>query len=146
MRQLCCGAKWLEAIGLAHCDIQPANILLGSKFNAKLADFDCSIKVGDNLDCRTEPFARLLGEEAGQKCGTYGKAGPRTETFAIGSVFYSLMRGHDPYKNEWFGERHGRTLVAKFQRMELPPTTKSVFDGIIRICWVGNFESVKCLL
>lgn len=146
MRELCCGAEWLEKIGLAHCDIRPANILLGFKSHAKLADFDCSIKVGENLDCGTEPFARLLGEEAGQECGTYGKAGPRTETFAIGSVFYSLMRGHDPYENEWFGKHHGRTLVAKFQNMQFPPTTKSVIDTIIRSCWSGNFVSVKCLL
>lgn len=145
MKHLCYGAEWLEALGLAHCDIRPANILLDSRFNAKLADFDRAIKVGEYLDCGTAPFARLLGEEAGLERGSYGNAGPRTETFAIGSVFYSLMRGHDAYETEWFGDRHGCILIDKFQSMQFPPTTKSAIDTIILNCWRGHFESVKSL-
>jgi serine/threonine protein kinase len=75
MRHISAGTTWLEAIGLAHCDIRPANVFLDSQNNAKLADFDRSIKVGDDLDSGTAPFARLLGKEEGLGRGTYGKAG-----------------------------------------------------------------------
>lgn len=127
-----------------HHNIRSANLLPDFKFNAKLADFDCSIKVGDNLDCGIEPFAKLLGEKAGQKYGIDGKAGSRTETFAIRSVFYFLMLSHDPYGNKWFGECHGRTFVALFQSKELPLYTKLIFDTIIGRYWVANLRSVKC--
>lgn len=95
MRQLCLDVAWLKTIGLAHCDIRPANILLDGENSAELTAFDRSIEIGEVLDSGTEPFDRLLGEEVGRDCGSYGKAGPRTETFAIGSVFYSLTRGSD---------------------------------------------------
>lgn len=145
MRQLSAGAVWLEEIGLAHCDIRPANVLLDSKNNAKLADFGRSVKVGEPVEGGTVPFARLLSKDEGPDRGSYGKAGPRTETFAIGSVFYSLTRGYDAYETEWFGKEHGPILLEKFQKKEYPPTTDSVIDTIIRKCWDGEFVSVKSL-
>ncbi|CAD0056144.1 unnamed protein product [Aureobasidium pullulans] len=76
MEQLCDVAATLERLGLAHNDIRPGNMLLDAERNLKLADLD-------RIDA-----------------GSYGKVGARTEIFAIGSVFYSLLRGYEPYETE----------------------------------------------
>ncbi|KJZ72468.1 hypothetical protein HIM_08137 [Hirsutella minnesotensis 3608] len=145
MRQLAAAAAWLEELGLAHCDIRPANMLLSDVRDMKLADFDHTRKIGDTLPSLTEPFARLLGDEGGSERGTYGTAGSRTEQFAIGSVIFSLTRGHDPYENEWWGPDHGPICQGKLQNMEFPDLGKEKYDNIIGQCWHGRYESIAQL-
>ena len=120
-------------------------MLLDSQNHVKLGDFDRSIKTGECLDSGNEPFARLLGEEGGRDRGSYGKAGPRTEQFALGSVIYSLTRGYDPYEDRWFGKDHGPILIDMFQKKKFPLLSSSNLDTIIRQCWGGEFVTVKQL-
>ncbi|KHN93710.1 protein kinase domain-containing protein [Metarhizium album ARSEF 1941] len=144
-RQLAAAAAWLEQLGFTHCDIRPANMLLSDARDTKLADFDHTRKIGDTVPSLTEPFARLLGDEGGSNCGTYGTAGYRTEQFAIGSVIYALTRGHDPYEDEWWGPDHGPIRQGKLQDMEFPVLGKDKYDDVIENCWHGRYESIAQL-
>lgn len=144
MRQLCCAAAGFEKAGLAHGDIRPGNILLDSKWNLRLNDLDRSVKIGEDLVAVSEPFGRLLNH--GKDAGTYGKASAWTENFAIGSVYYTLLRGHEPYETEYWGRDHFVIMSEKFQNEEFPPLTDSAEDSIVRKCWNGEYQSVKDLL
>ncbi|RSL39975.1 hypothetical protein CEP54_016220 [Fusarium duplospermum] len=145
MKQLGAAAAWLEELGLAHCDIRPGNMLLYPAGHVKLADFDRTLKIGEDMLSGTEPFARLLGDEGGPDRGTYGKAGCRTEQFAIGSVFYSLTRGYDPFEDQWWGPDHGPIRMQKLQKMELPRIGHLECDGVIWSCWHGRYKSITKL-
>ncbi|KAL2405876.1 hypothetical protein ABEF95_000606 [Exophiala dermatitidis] len=142
MKQLSLAAKSLEEIGLAHGDICPRNLLLDSKWNLKLSDFDRTVRVGDDCLPIGAPFGRLLSDEDGGDTGTYGEAGVRTETFAIGSTYYTLLRGHEPYETEFCGDQHFVILQEKFQRKEFPLLDTSAADLVIRKCWYGEYRSV----
>ena len=72
-------------------------------------------------------------------------ADARTEIFSIGSVYYTLLRGHEPYETESWGENHFVILSDKFQRRNFPVLTDSVEDEIVRKCWNGEYESVSQL-
>lgn len=146
MKELASAAAWLESLGLTHGDIKPANLLLDADNHLKLADFDNTNAVGTEVEVGTPPYARSLGDEAGTLRGTFGFLGPRTEQFAIGSVFCYIIRGYEPYNDQWYGKNHGPKTVAMLQRMELPDTDAcDVKDRIIRECWDGKFRSVKDL-
>jgi serine/threonine protein kinase len=146
MEQLCDVAATLERLGLAHNDIRPDNMLLDVERNLRLADLDRGTKVGEDIQVLTEPFGRLLNKSEGIDAGSYGKSGARTEMFAIGSVFYSLLRGYEPYETEYWGDDHGVILSEKFQNNEFPHLAGSVEDNIIRKCWHGAYRQVKDLL
>ncbi|KAL1844767.1 hypothetical protein VTK73DRAFT_1828 [Phialemonium thermophilum] len=145
IKQLGAAAAWLETLGLAHCDIRPGNMLLFASGDTKLADFDRALRVGDPLLSGTEPFARLLGREGGTDAGTYGRAGARSEQFAVGSVLYSLARGHDPFEDEWWGYDHGPIRRDKLQRMEFPAVGDLACAEVIRGCWHGRHRSMADL-
>lgn len=87
MWQLCSAIAGLEDAGLVHGDIRPGNILFDRWWNLRVTDLDRSVKIGEDTEAISEPFGRLLNKEEGKNSGTYGTAGSRTETFAIGSVY-----------------------------------------------------------
>jgi hypothetical protein len=57
-----------------------------------------------------------------------------------------MIRGYEPYDNEWFGERHGPVIVDLLQKMVFPKTDDNKVDTIIRSCWHGEYDSIQCLL
>ncbi|CCE30695.1 uncharacterized protein CPUR_04544 [Claviceps purpurea 20.1] len=61
---------------------------LGS--NIRLVDFDTSVKIAEELEVVSEPFAKL---NKGRKIP---HAGPITEQFALGSSIYTIRFGHIP--------------------------------------------------
>ncbi|KJZ71156.1 hypothetical protein HIM_09455 [Hirsutella minnesotensis 3608] len=126
MLQLSSAAACLEALGYAHGDINPQNILLDAFDQVKLIDFDHSPKVGDALDVGYEPYVRQHREVVG---GVYGVAGSVTEQFALGSVFWYMTRG-----SELYSELEGSEQVDRLLDGNLPITDP--FDPIDRI--IGN--------
>jgi serine/threonine protein kinase len=131
MMELSGATAWPESLGYAHGDIRPPNLLLDSQDHLKLADFDNTAAVGTPFGVGIAPYARVLGDEGGEDRGSFGFLGPRTEQFAIGSVFYYMIRGYEPYDNGWFGKRQGRITVDLLQKMVFPKTGNSKVDTII---------------
>lgn len=115
MRQLSLAVVGLEDEGLSHGDIRPGIMLLDSEWDLKLSDLDRAVRIGGQILVLTEPLGRLLGKKDGEGAGSYGIAGARTETFAIGSIYYTLTRSYEPYETESWGKEHGVVLIDKFQ-------------------------------
>lgn len=139
MLQLSSAAACLEAIGYAHGDINPQNILFGSDDQLKLIDFDHSLKVGDDLDVGYEPYVRQHRESLG---GLFGVAGPITEQFALGSVFWYMTRG-----SELYSDLEGHDQVNRLLDGDLPGIDPlDPIDRIIGNCWDGYYPRIAGLV
>lgn len=146
MLQTCRAVVSLAAHGVCHGDLRPGNILFDHAWNVVLCDLDRTVRWGDDIQVLTEPFGRLLNNDEGDGAGSYGKAGVRTEAFALGSLFYTLLRGHEPYETEASGDDHFQVLSDKLQRREFPRLTDSADDAVIRRCWEGEYLKLHDLL
>lgn len=138
---------WLESLGYAHTDLRPENLLLDDGDHLKVSDFDRMSKIGVEAMASATPYCRLLGPEAGADNGTFGYYGPRTESFAIGSLVYLMTRGHEPYEMEEFdkGVDTAPIMLRRFQLLQLPTLGVDDLDGIIKRCWHDNFKSLEDL-
>jgi serine/threonine protein kinase len=136
MGQICGGMAFLEWEGLAHGDLRPENILVDKQGNLRIHDLGSALAIGSRLPAGTEPFARMLAKKEGRG---YGIADAVTENFAIGSVMYSIIRGHYPHADE----KDFPTLMNMLREKKFPPLTDLVEDEIISMCWNGGYQSVR---
>jgi serine/threonine protein kinase len=142
MLELSEAAATLEALGLAHGDIKPPNILVNEWDKLTLVDLDHTLPIGSDLEVGDEPYVRVHkpSEEGGG--GVYGKAGPETEEFALGSIFWYITRG-----KELYAELDGFDRVNRLRRRQFPDLhLHNPIDNVIHNCWFGNFEQLADLL
>lgn len=139
MLQLASAAACLERIGYAHGDINPQNILLDAHDKVRLIDFDHAPKTGDSLDVGYEPYVRQHRGPAG---GLFGIAGPATEQFALGSVFWYITRDHELYSDMEGPEQVDLLLDGKFPETD----PEDPIDRIIAKCWNGMYPKIVDLV
>ncbi|KAM5437582.1 hypothetical protein McanCB21832_002293 [Microsporum canis] len=131
MQQLSEAAVALEEVGYAHGDINPQNILFDEQDRLRLVDFDHALKVGEEVEVGVEPYVR-------HRYVNYGVAGPDTEQFALGSIFWFMTRG-----TEMYADIDGVQKVNRLSRCIFPEVDSAdPIDVIISDCWQGKFESM----
>ncbi|GAB7356797.1 hypothetical protein MBLNU459_g7683t1 [Dothideomycetes sp. NU459] len=141
---------FLESLNLAHGDLRPENILL-DRDRLKLSDFDCTAAIGTNFEACIAPYGRVLNSsESDQgRRGGFGFLGPRTEQFALGSVYYLINYGYEVYGDRCLTDdprEHGPKVVDLLQDMEFPKLDgDELIDDVITKCWHYKYTKVADL-
>ncbi|KAK2757375.1 hypothetical protein FQN54_004890 [Arachnomyces sp. PD_36] len=146
MNDLAQAVAFLESLNLAHGDLRPENILL-DRNRLKLSDFDCTAEIGTDFEACMAPYGRLLNSnetDQGRR-GTSGSLGPRTEQFALGSLYYLINYGFEVYGDQCLTEdpkEHGPAVVDLLQNMVFPKLNGDLIDNIIWKCWHNKYATV----
>lgn len=114
--------------------INPRNILFDEQDRLRWIDFDHTLKIGDGVEVGFEPYVRHHRVD-------YGIAGPVTEQFALGSIFWFMTRRTEVYADIDGAERANRLSRRIFAEVD----SKDPIDAIISDCWQGKFESIAAL-
>ncbi|KAL4898760.1 protein kinase [Aspergillus ambiguus] len=136
MNDLAQAVTFLESLNLAHGDLRPENILL-DRNRLKLSDFDCTAEIGTDFEACMAPYGRILSnsEPAEGQCRASGLLGPRTEQFALGSLYYLRNYGVEVYGDRCLTEdpkEHGPKVVELLQNMDFPKLNSDpLIDEII---------------
>jgi serine/threonine protein kinase len=107
-RQALAGLAAAHGVGLLHCDLKPANIMLtageGRPLQIKILDFGISSFVSDT----DPPAAPKMGADGGVTVlGTvefmapeqfeHARMAPRADLYSLGCIFYYTLAGSDPF-------------------------------------------------
>lgn len=147
MNDLAQAVAFLESLNLAHGDLRPENILL-DRDRLKLSDFDCTAELGTYFDACMAPCGRLLNSDETDQGdpGSPGFLGPRTEQFALGSIFYLINYGFEVYEDRYLTENpkdHGHKVVDLLQNKQFPNLNgDSMIDEIIKKCWYNKYATI----
>ena len=126
-----------------HRDISANNLLLDAGLNVKLSDFQGRLLTldgevqedGPSIESTKSFMPRIDSDHADWK----------TEIFALGSAFYYIIEGHEPYQD--LDSNHDETrIVERFVSGQFPKTECPSMDCIIHKCWGGKFYSVAAVL
>lgn len=141
MQQLTSALEYVEKLGFCHNDLHASNCLLDGNLNLKLTDFGRATTIGQFLEGTLPPRAQPL--LAGPLQGTYGLCSARTEHFAVGTLLYFMVYGHEPYDDVILS---GGEWDRRFGQMEFPELDRDeVFDGLISACWYNVYPTMALL-
>ncbi|KAF9889339.1 hypothetical protein FE257_007449 [Aspergillus nanangensis] len=151
MNDLTQAVAFFESLHLAHGDLRPENILL-DRNQLKLSDFDNTAEIGTDFETCIAPYGRLLGNnepDEGRR-GSSGLLGPRTEQFALGSLYYLINYSVEVYGDQNLTQdpkEHGPKVVESLQNMDFPNLTSDapLIDEIIQKCWHNEYKTIADL-
>jgi serine/threonine protein kinase len=136
-RQSLAGLAAAHEVGLLHCDLKPANIMLtaekGRQLQIKLLDFGIATFLNDT----DPPAAPKLGADGEVTIlGTvefmapeqfeHARMAPRADLYSLGCIFYYALAGVDPFPGKTVPDimrnhlEHRVTPIAEL-RPDLPP-------------------------
>ncbi len=134
MAQIARGLEAAHQAGVIHCDIKPANILLGKDGSIKVTDFG---------------IARSAVRNTGNISGTFGTPGyippealasmdftPAADLFGVGAVFYEALTGTTPHEGRTSDETLLRTatmpaISVREQNKSIPPAVDDLILGLL---------------
>ncbi|KAJ5689532.1 hypothetical protein N7462_003924 [Penicillium macrosclerotiorum] len=99
-------------------------------------------------ELREFQFIGLLNDQEQHhgRRGSSGVLGPRTEQFALGSLYYLINYGFEVYGDRSLTEdpkEHGRKVVDLLQNMEFPNLDGDSFiDDVIIKCWHNKYITI----
>lgn len=95
--RVCEALAYAHGRGVVHCDVNPANVMLGPHGEVYLTDWAgaaSSLRGGAG----SGPVAGTLGFMAPeQACSQRGGVGPRTDVHGVGATLWFAMTGRPPY-------------------------------------------------
>jgi eukaryotic-like serine/threonine-protein kinase len=111
--------------GIVHCDLKPANLLLGPDGKVHLTDFGFARHMDDAAG-NDGAIAGTLGFMAPEQVdGCWGTIGPHTDVYGLGATLFALLTGRPPV----MGERIADVLTGIVTGTPIPPA-RSVRDDV----------------
>ncbi len=106
-----------------HRDIKPHNILISTTGNVKLTDFGISKKPGDEDRGLTQE-GTVIGTPAymaPEQFSSKNEVSFQSDIYSLGIVFYEMITGVRPYKNEFSAE-----VISAISKGKYTPATKYI--------------------
>ncbi|KAH7158024.1 kinase-like domain-containing protein [Dactylonectria estremocensis] len=130
--QAASAVKELHAADVIHCDMMPRNFMLNAALDLHIADFAGSSVAGSTPTVAAGPRFSPPVQNSEHR------AERRQDIFALGSLMYFIMVGHEP-----FAEVPGEDVVILFKEGVFPNLFDMDCGFIIQGCWDGTLDKAE---
>jgi eukaryotic-like serine/threonine-protein kinase len=110
----------LEATGMIHADIKPANILVSPAGHATLIDFGFAQTPAEATRWSTRPLTGTLAYIAPEMVTSALAAGPRSDIYSLGVTLYEMLTARRPWDTDDPAE------LATLHREARPPQLRTL--------------------
>lgn len=129
---------FIHSHNVLHCDLNASNFLLDENFDLLLCDFQGRVLYMDGSVRMNGGVAENVKSRMPDK--EDDEADTKTDIFALGSVIYHIMRGHEPHPQ--LDPIEDETLIReRFKSQQFPELEPALSGDIIGKCWEGGYTS-----
>lgn len=139
-KQIAEAVQFIHGKRVIHCDLNPSNILVDKNLNLKLCDFQGRLFNLDgtlSINIGASEYSKYRLPSAQED-----EASKLTDIFALGSVIYYIMNGHEPYPelDILTDEDKIRPL---FEAGSFPLMEPTRAGDVIKKCWQSKYSSAQ---
>ncbi|KAL9033168.1 MAG: hypothetical protein Q9180_006094 [Flavoplaca navasiana] len=129
--------------GVIHCDVNVNNLLLDNDLMVKLCDFQGRLLRPDG-SVDKDGLARENIKSFMPRADP-NHSDRKTDIFALGSAFYHIMLGHEPFPDmDPFDDE--KQIEARFASHQFPEMEFLLMNCVTRKCWAGEYDSAEAVL
>jgi serine/threonine protein kinase len=126
----------LEATGMIHTDVKPANILVSPAGHATLIDFGFVQTPAEASRWATRPLAGTLAYIAPEMVTSALAAGPRSDIYSLGVTLYEMISGRRPWDSDDPGElamlhRQAKPIDIRALRPDVPDQVAELVHSML---------------
>jgi serine/threonine-protein kinase len=126
----------LDATGMIHTDVKPANILVSPAGHATLIDFGFVQTPAEASQWATRPLAGTLAYIAPEMVTSALAAGPQADIYSLGVTLYEMLTGLRPWNTDDPAElallhREAKPADIRTQRPELSPPIANLVHSML---------------
>ena len=133
----------IHRAGVIHCDINVNNLLLDDHLTIKLCDFQGRLLRLDGSVDKDGLARENIKSFMPRADPNYSDR--KTDIFALGSAFYYIMQGHEPFPdlNPFDDEE---LIEARFASRQFPELESLLMNRVTHKCWAGDYDSAEAVL
>ncbi|HAY80872.1 MAG TPA: hypothetical protein DCY79_13780 [Planctomycetaceae bacterium] len=94
------GVEHAHQHGIIHCDLKPANVLMGNEGRIAVADFGFACILSHGVTASAHPVGGTMGYVAPEVLAMQDPATPAADVFALGALLWTLVDGKVPSGRE----------------------------------------------
>ena len=129
--------------GVIHCDINVNNLLLDHNLTVKLCDFQGRLLRPDGTVNKDGLAVENIKSFMPRADPNFSDR--KTDIFALGSAFYYIMQGHEPFPDlHSFDDEE--QIEARFTAHQFPEVQPLLMSRVIHKCWAGLYDSAEAVL
>lgn len=133
----------IHRAGIIHCDINVNNLLLDDSLTVKLCDFQGRLLRPDGSVDKDGLARENIKSFMPRADPDYSDR--ITDIFALGSTFYHIMQGHEPFPEmDPFNDEE--QIQLRFTSRQFPEMESLLMNYVTHNCWGGKYNSAEAVL